>query len=293
MVRIDSTTIVASLGGFAIDVQFTTPPLPGELEFLAQFGHAPERERLFTIHVLASSNASTTETGTWVDATTCRTAWMDGHLLLDHEYFSIRIDTASRIASIRRSKNGWLALYYALRAGLGVFLPPIGALPIHGCGVLEPNGSLVFFGRSGAGKTTLASTSPYPLLSDELLIVERDGSLWTVQASGFWGGGRVEGNPASGKHPIRAMFRLDQTPRFSLRRLTPAEASRELVGTILVPPQGDLWAQTLALLDSLSATAPIYRMGWALGDPPWNHLASLFADDVGRDCPNLSDGSLE
>jgi hypothetical protein len=110
--------------------------------------------------------------------------------------------------------------------------PLVRALPLHAAGVALPSGGVAFFGPSGAGKTTLSSCSPYPVLSDEL-VVARLGEPATLIRSGFWGEG--SGPPVS-PAPLTALVELGKGPRFTLERLRPTEALRRLDESPSAPP---------------------------------------------------------
>ena len=62
-----------------------------------------------------------------------------------------------------------------LRVLYATILPRVGGMLIHSCGLRHAEVGVVFPGRSGAGKTTLARKAPDAddVLSDELVVVRR------------------------------------------------------------------------------------------------------------------------
>ncbi|NMC81765.1 MAG: hypothetical protein GYA63_02800 [Armatimonadetes bacterium] len=75
-----------------------------------------------------------------------------------------------------------------LRVFFTVHLLDIDGVMIHGASAVQNGKALLFFGLSGAGKTTTARLSaPRPILSDELTIIRRDGDGYRAYGTPFWG----------------------------------------------------------------------------------------------------------
>ena len=132
---------------------------------------------------------------------------------------------------------------------------------------------VVFFGPSGAGKTTVASTSPFPVLSDELVAVA-PGRPFDLVRSGFWG----EGGPGGRRRaPLALLVDLAKGPTLRLTRLRPAEAAGRVLGSVPVPHAPPLWSRALAVVADLVQRVPVYRMEWSPYEPPWERLAGVLA----------------
>jgi hypothetical protein len=127
---------------------------------------------------------------------------------------------------------------------------------------------------SGAGKTTIARSSPYPVLSDELVAVRVAGRTVTACASGFWGelGDR---SILAGDYPVAAAFALSRGEEFAADRLTRTEVIRELLQVLTVPLSPQLWSSALAVASSVADRVPVYRLRWNPQRPPWNELIEL------------------
>lgn len=185
-----------------------------------------------------------------------------------HRLFTVAVDPRRALARLYRDESGAYGLRTAIRMSMLTRSPFVGALPLHAAGVSLPAGGVAFFGPSGAGKTTLASSSPHPVLSDEL-VVARLGEPAVLVRSGFWGEG--SGPPAS-EAPLAALVELGQGPRFTLERLRPAEALRRLLEEVALPLGPCVGGPALAVAAALVQSVPSYRMEWTPSEPPWARL---------------------
>ena len=116
-----------------------------------------------------------------------------------------------------------------------------GLLEIHGCGVRDGSGVLLFAGHSGAGKSTLAKiwhthVPDATILSDDRVLLDPR-ELSNVAAFGTpWHGTGRFGSRTNGR--LRALFFLEQAPVSEATRLHPAEAAARLF-TRSFPPIWD------------------------------------------------------
>ncbi|HXK08469.1 MAG TPA: hypothetical protein VMT70_02370 [Vicinamibacteria bacterium] len=198
--------------------------------------------------------------------------WVGERLLGSHGSFVAEIDPFAARARLHRRDERAFPLEVVIRASMMARLPLLGGLPLHAAGVVMDGRGVVFFGPSGAGKTTVASTSPVPVLSDELVAVA-PGRPFDLVRSGFWGeqgsGRRVE--PA----PLALLVDLARGPRLRFTALRPAVAAGRLLASVPVPRAPSLWSRVLAVGAELVRRVPVHRMEWALDEPPWEGLAAL------------------
>ncbi len=136
------------------------------------------------------------------------------------------------------------------------------------------NRGVAFFGPSGAGKTTVASTSPFPVLSDELVAVV-PGPPFSLVRSGFWG--EREDTTRTSAAVLALLVDLAKGPAVRLTRLAPAEAAGRLLASTPVPLAPPLWSRALAVAAALVRDVPVQRMEWAPAEPPWERLAEVMA----------------
>lgn len=200
--------------------------------------------------------------------------WVDGRLLGSHASFVAEIDPFAGRARLHRREPRAFPLEAVLRASFMARLPLAGGLPLHAAGVTVNGRGVALFGPSGAGKTTVASTSPHPVLSDELVAVTR-GRTFDLVRSGFWGEGRATGRV--GKAPLALLVDLARGPRLALERLSPSRASGRVLASVPVPLAAPLWSQALSVAAGLVRAVPVYRMEWTPAEPPWPALEALLA----------------
>jgi hypothetical protein len=200
--------------------------------------------------------------------------WQHERLLCSHRSFTAEIDPFSGRASLFRREARAYPLEAVIRTAMMARLPILGGLPLHAAGVAVGGKGVVFFGPSGAGKTTIASTSPFPVLSDELVAVV-PGAPFDLVRSGFWGEGRGE---RTGPAPLALLVDLAKGPALRLARLPPAVAAGRVLASVPVPFAPPLWSRALAAVARLVQEVPVHRMEWTPDEPPWERLAEILAD---------------
>jgi hypothetical protein len=161
----------------------------------------------------------------------------------------------------------------ALRVLAAYVLASQGGLLLHSAGVGARHGALVFFGPSGAGKTTVARhalAAGRRVLSDDLnaIVVGAAGSsVEQVPFAGDLGGGHAATlSPAS--LPLRALCRLRQGSGVAATRITPAHA---LAGLLAASPflNADRFraAQLERHLLALAKRVPVLELTFARDSP--------------------------
>jgi hypothetical protein len=198
--------------------------------------------------------------------------WSDDRLLSSHRSFTAEIRPFEGRARLYRRAVAPYPIQAVVRAAMMARLPLVGGLPFHAAGIDVDGGGVVFFGPSGAGKTTLASTSPFPVLSDELVAVNA-GDPFVLVRSGFWGLGRSSARPG----PVRlvALVDLAKGEHLALTPLPPAAAAARIVASVPVPLAAPLWSPALRVVADLVERTPVYRMEWTPDEPPWERLKEL------------------
>lgn len=201
--------------------------------------------------------------------------WSGGRLLCSHRSFTAEIDPFSGRVRLHRREARAYPLETVIRTAMMARLPLLGGLPLHAAGVVVEGRGVAFFGPSGAGKTTVASTSPFPVLSDELVAVA-PGRPFDLVRSGFWGEGPASGR--TGPAPLSLLVDLAKGTALRLTRLRPAEAAGRVLASVPVPLAPPLWSRALAVVAALVRELPVYRMEWAPAEPPWERLAGVLAE---------------
>jgi len=124
-----------------------------------------------------------------------------------------------------------------LRSLLATILPRLGGMLVHSCGLRHAEVSVVFPGRSGAGKTTLARKAPDTddVLSDEIVAVRRDDEGgWRVHGTPFWGD-FARGGISMRSWPLRTLGFLAQAPSdtVTMTPIVSSDATLRLLGCFL------------------------------------------------------------
>ncbi len=143
--------------------------------------------------------------------------------------------TVRAVAGRRGEPSPYALNYPCDQAILMNRLLHFGAGIIHACGVVVDGQGVVFAGRSGAGKTTIARlwrAHGGALLNDDRVIL-RSRESGVAVASSPWHG--EEREVRAGEAPLKAIFHLVQAPENRLRPLGEAEALARLAATAVAP----------------------------------------------------------
>jgi hypothetical protein len=109
------------------------------------------------------------------------------------------------------------------------------ALMVHACGLEIDGRGLVFFGHSGAGKTTVARLAKGcgQVLGDENVVLRLRERGVELVSTPFWGFSTPPElvRRANRSAPLAGLYSLVQAPRFELRRLTTSQAIAALLDT--------------------------------------------------------------
>jgi hypothetical protein len=112
-----------------------------------------------------------------------------------------------------------------------MLLPHTGFL-LHAATVVRDGRAYLFTGKSGAGKSTVASLAPEgSVLTDELSLVRREDGVWRACGTPFWGEFRAGDSNTSA--PIAGIFRLVQAEENHVMPLRPVEFLRAMIGNVL------------------------------------------------------------
>jgi hypothetical protein len=145
-----------------------------------------------------------------------------GQLQLSGDHFSATVDWASKRAEIRLPLN-LTPLDLLLKIIYARLLLREQACFVHGCAVEREGRGYLFFGQSGSGKSTLARSAGATVLADELVIVKREQSSYSIHGTPFWGG-------LNRRAPLTGLFALRFHPETaSLTPLPPAGTLRRLL----------------------------------------------------------------
>ena len=151
------------------------------------------------------------------------------------------------------------------------------ALWLHAAGLVLNGNGYVFFGPSGAGKTTLSllARDRAEILSDENIIVRCSAAGPQLLSTPFWGGStpcdlirRVRRTV-----PLRALFAMRHTPDFAVRPLSASEAVLALLATEKVATERvDSASAWLGAAAQVVQEIPVYELAFAPTLTLWSFL---------------------
>ncbi len=144
---------------------------------------------------------------------------------------------------------------------------------LHAATMIRDEKTFVFMGRSGAGKSTVASLSPAgSVLTDEISLVRTDGAHWKAYGTPFWGEFRAEGQNRSA--PLAGIYALVQSDRNLSRRLEPKRALAALLGnTLFFSTTRGARERLLEILSAMVAAVPVYEMEFLKDSSFWEAAA--------------------
>src|SRR5580700_1994479 len=166
------------------------------------------------------------------------------------------------------------ALDSLLRILLTMVLLPQRGFLLHGATVVRDGRAYIFFGRSGAGKSTVASLSPEgSVLTDEISLLKFTDGCWQAYGTPFWGEFRAAGQ--NEHYPIAGIYTLVQSAEDRVESLTTKEMIRALLPCVLffnsrVEANEDL----LRLLLGFVAQVPCQRLHFRRDDRFWKVIAA-------------------
>lgn len=143
-------------------------------------------------------------------------------------------------------------------------LPSFDTILMHGSCIAVDGEGYLFTAKSGTGKSTHARLWR-ELFGKRAVMVNDDKPLIRVTESGA----TIYGTPWDGKHhlstncamPLKAICILERAEENEIHRISPVEAYPFLVQQIYRPRDPAAMLQTLQLIDRLSKTVGLWRLG--------------------------------
>ena len=192
--------------------------------------------------------------------------------------FSYSLDDARLILGPELAEFHGVRHEYALDSLLRilltmVLLPQRGVL-LHGATVVREGRAHIFFGRSGAGKSTVASLSPEgTVLTDEISLLRYSDGRWQAHGTPFWGEFRAAG--INRLFPVAGLHLLHQANDDRAEPLSVKEALRALLPCVLFFTTEKRAHETLlATLMGLIQEVPCDRLHFRRSAEFWKVIAA-------------------
>lgn len=196
--------------------------------------------------------------------------WQDGFVDVDRGVGELLL-TDRRTDALRMSLENYL------RVASQLLLLSRDCFLVHGAGVLDRDRCFLFFGPSGAGKTTVFNFSaPRPALSDDIVLVDLRGPRPQSWAAPFFGRFPLH-ERRRGTWPLAAALRLRQACEDRLEPLPAARAVATLSGSVpFVHELGVAHAGVTALAARLCEAVPVCDLHFTKSARFWDLLAQRF-----------------
>ncbi len=143
---------------------------------------------------------------------------------------------------------------------------------LHAATVVRNGKAYIFTGRSGAGKSTVASLSPEgSVLTDEISLIRREDGAWRAYGTPFWGEFRAAGSNTSA--PVAGIFRLLQAAENRVTTLRPVAILRALLPNVLFfSAEAGATRQLLEILSRAALEIPGYNLAFRKNSTFWEVL---------------------
>ncbi len=175
---------------------------------------------------------------------------------------SAREDEAEGVA-VRRFSDGYLETLAVYRK-IAEQMPLYDTVLLHGSSVAVDGTGYLFLAKSGTGKSTHVRLWR-ELLGDRAVMINDDKPLVKVTEEGA----TIYGTPWDGKHrlssniavPLKAVCVLERSENNAIRPVTAGEAYPTLLRQAYRPADVTAMSRTLALLERLSGSVSLWRLG--------------------------------
>ncbi|MDO8691945.1 MAG: hypothetical protein Q7R39_18395, partial [Dehalococcoidia bacterium] len=150
-----------------------------------------------------------------------------------------------------------------------------GGLLVHSCGVVKDGEGYLFFGHSGAGKSTVAGLSrQFTILSDDMVMVKKANGVF--HACGVPFRGEFLDSPLTNEQaPLKGVFRLVKDAGHYLEPASrPAMVASLLASVPFMSDQIDLGERAAATCAHLLAAVPYGRLHFRRDEGFWGVIGN-------------------
>lgn len=187
--------------------------------------------------------------------------------------FHFEWDAKSGAGILKQSFNPY-SVDGVLRILHTLLLARQGGFLLHAASAIRNGRAFLFFGRSGAGKTTIIRSAPADatLLTDEVSYVRREGQGYWAHGTPFTGELAKLGENVSA--PVAGLYHLVQGRKNELTLMHQGDAARALLQSVLFFAEDRALVKLvfLAVCDAVSRL-PVYRLEFMPDQRAWDLIA--------------------
>jgi len=152
------------------------------------------------------------------------------------------------------------------------------SLLMHASGVIHNGEGYVFFGPSGAGKTTMSrlSANQATILSDDLVIIRKQDDQYYLFGVPFKG--ELSDAPRANQHaPLKGIFRLRQDVRHYIEPLSRVIAVAEMAGSApFINNVSTLNGKLLMMCNRIAKSVPVQQLHFRRDDGFWKVIDEFY-----------------
>lgn len=273
-------TILLKIADLAVGLRTHDPEMAGRIQHLYHDFLAPQADPRLLIDLHLQPEARyvrpTYRGELWVIQTTFTPDKLQyasyaesGEVDLRQGTGYLELDPQAGVENFLRVVYAWLCLQHD-------------ALLLHAAGVIRQGRGYVFFGPSGAGKTTTArlAAAASEVLSDDLVIIRAHQERYQLYGVPFKGALETVLRP-NRVAPLHGLFRLQQNTQHQLRPLPHPMAVAELAASApFIARESALGAQLLERCYHLARQVPVHQLHFRRDAGFWQVIDDLEAPPV-------------
>jgi len=274
--REDTNLITLDIAGFVINLETDETAVGDRIRSRYQdFLSTDDSPNLsIRINVIPEAQYIEPKPGPWI----IETKYQENRLIYQSYFERGEIDFSSGFGFLEMAPEASIENY--LRAGIAWLCVKSESVLLHSAGVIREGIGYVFFGPSGAGKTTTSriSAKSADVVSDDLVIIRIDDDAINLYGVPFRG--EMSDAPRANQNaPLRAIFRLRQDTEHYLEQISPVTAVADLVASSpFVVQEISLSDMLINVCTKIAKSVPVMALHFKRDDGFWKVIDEHFED---------------